>query len=99
MAREALRLREKVRSGVRFLNGILGKGWQKRIDVDKLDLSECRNCILGQLYGNYHDSPIRRHFYAVAVDSGFAGGWAIPGGYPALTEAWKKYFADLKRKR
>jgi hypothetical protein len=94
----ALRLREKVRSGVRFLNERLGRGWQKRINLDELDLADCEECILGQLYGSYHDAPVL-WTYGQMAESGFAGGWAIKGGYPALTEAWLKYFEDLKRKR
>jgi hypothetical protein len=32
-------------------------GWNEQIDLDVLDLNNCNNCILGQLYGHYAGAP------------------------------------------
>jgi hypothetical protein len=42
----------RVREGVRLLDE-QNPGWDSRIDLARLDMRQCGNCILGQLYGEY----------------------------------------------
>jgi len=45
-------LQERVRAGAAWLDGV-DPSWRERIDLGRLQLAECCECILGQLYGNY----------------------------------------------
>lgn len=35
-------------------------GWHERINTNKLDISCCVQCVLGQLFGNYFSSPLKK---------------------------------------
>lgn len=52
---------ERVARGAAFLD-LYRPTWFREIDLGSLNLKDNYNCILGQLYGNYHDSalPIER---------------------------------------
>jgi hypothetical protein len=45
-------LSTRVRRGVRLLDREK-PGWERKIDLDRLDLGHTCNCVLGQVYGNY----------------------------------------------
>lgn len=72
-------------------------GWERKIDLEKLNLIECRSCVLGQLTGDYFmelyrlfpdrdDDPDQW-----AKEHGFSAGPPGTGReyYPPLTLAWK----------
>jgi hypothetical protein len=42
----------EVKNGIRLLDEKV-PGWAKRINLAKLDMESCHNCILGQLFGLY----------------------------------------------
>lgn len=80
-------------------------GWFTRIDLDKLLLNNCKDCVLGQLFGSYA-------WGQNALSVGYQSpegvlprkyGFTMPDGpcedeepWRALTSAWKK--AILKRR-
>ena len=41
-----------IRKGIKFLDSEIPK-WRRLIDRDDLDLSDPRNCIMGQIFGDY----------------------------------------------
>jgi hypothetical protein len=45
---------DRVEAGIRLLNSRRAPArWLERIDVEAIDLVSCRNCILGQVFGEY----------------------------------------------
>ena len=80
--------------GVDFLD-IEMPGWINHIDVDSLDLFDCDNCVLGQLFGEYTKGiKILEIGNDDAVHCGFESCHVICGGggfmdYAELTTAWK----------
>lgn len=48
-------VKKRVLDGIALLEEKYGKDWAKKIDLDMLDLSESRYCVLGQLY---NDAPV-----------------------------------------
>lgn len=45
-------LRERVQRGMAFLD-VDKPGWEDCIDLERLDMSNCGDCVLGQIYGYY----------------------------------------------
>lgn len=45
---------ERVASGVYMLD-IFSPDWRKKIDLARLDIRSCRDCVLGQVFGEYED--------------------------------------------
>ena len=45
-------IRSRVNAGVKLLDE-KHPGWYKEINLDSLDISDCSQCILGQLYGAF----------------------------------------------
>src|SRR3990167_11322084 len=48
------KLHRAVKRGVKVLDQV-EPGWHKKIDLTKLQLSDIRQCMLGQLHGHYED--------------------------------------------
>lgn len=47
---------ERVAAGAAWLDANF-PGWARQVDLGKLDLANCRRCVLGQLIGDYNDAP------------------------------------------
>lgn len=77
---------EEVDCGVALLNSIY-PGWKKEIDLEKLNMALPSSCILGQLYGYYHEVKILH-----TEEYGFACDHDIPYSYESLTEEWMSRF-------
>lgn len=45
---------EQVRAGIALLDQKV-PDWRDQVDVAELDMVEYRQCVLGQVYGSYHD--------------------------------------------
>jgi len=45
---------QKVQNGIVLLDQYWGPDWRSRIDKDRLRMSNVGDCILGQLFGEYH---------------------------------------------
>lgn len=88
-------IEQRVRDGATFLDTQV-VGWVDRIDVDTFDLGDCMLCVLGQLFGNFHDVHMPEH---EIVDYGFQGystddaaflrNADVEEMYRALTAAWR----------
>ncbi len=52
-------------------------GWEKKIDLDTFDISECSSCVVGQAIGDYNES-IRD---ASGVNYPEYLGWAVEHGF------------------
>jgi hypothetical protein len=44
----------RVENGMQLLDRVY-PGWEKKVNLETLDIMSCRHCILGQLYGDYDD--------------------------------------------
>jgi hypothetical protein len=90
------RTRARAAAGAGLLDRIV-PFWWRRIKIRPLDISDCRNCLTGQLFGDYdrgldrlglsHDEA--RHY-------GFEHNEGDVGGYYTLTDAWKD---EVRRRR
>ena len=79
-------------------------GWENEIDVDRLDMNNFKNCVLGQVYGEYDAGLVQlgiRILSTEAIRSGFDAvtrescpETTFSGRYNALTEDWKQQIAD-----
>jgi hypothetical protein len=47
---------ERVAAGVAWLDEHV-PDWLGRIDLNRLELAACTQCVLGQLFGDYNDAP------------------------------------------
>lgn len=47
---------ERVRRGAELMDRAV-PNWAARIDLDRLTMSSCDSCLLGQVLGNYFDGP------------------------------------------
>ena len=77
--------------GAQFLDQRV-PGWFHRIDVNRLDIGNGRECVLGQLYG----------FYDTGLKQLGIGWWRVPGfGFPlpllgSLNKAWRMEVASRR---
>jgi hypothetical protein len=46
----------RVADGARLLD-LVRPGWEEKINIDELDMSSGRWCVLGQVYGSYAKAP------------------------------------------
>jgi len=77
-------------------------GWEKEIDVDRLNMGHSCYCVLGQLHGNYwkglEQLGIARHERAEELRLGFRASprrfLQIRDPWNLLTKAWKQEIAD-----
>jgi hypothetical protein len=83
---------EEVEKAAAYLDSMVNKAgdwlttdWRDRIDVPRLDMGSCDDCILGQLHGNYSDA--RAELIAWDRKSFFD----VSGCFSRYTEEWKEY--------
>lgn len=74
---------EKIAAGMVLLGGKM-PGWERRIDLRKLRLSDCYRCVVGQLFRGYFDGKEALGF-CDGSDYGFDG-----ADYRALTAGWRR---------
>lgn len=92
-----------VADGVKYLNNTINAKWWKEVDLDKLDLGECNNCVMGQLLGVKDNDQFHRLFAMLPIGQsthGFclphavtnnAKNWAILGN------AWRRAILELRK--
>lgn len=73
----------RAKVGAKLLD-LLKPGWHKLIKIDKLQLSSCSTCVLGQLFGDY-SAGAERLFAMRSEDSGEDSGEGHGPG--SVTEA------------
>ncbi len=78
---------ERVGAGAALLDGRL-PGWRDLVDVDRLDLAVCDECVLGQIFGDYSRGVDALGLtQADAIQLGFDR--APRGSWNTLTSAWR----------
>ncbi len=92
-------LAQRVGAGARYLDQRL-PGWPRQIDLDKLQISAARSCVLGQIYGDYGSGVEELCLGGrKAVELGFFtresdhAGEAACREYSELTELWREEVA------
>ncbi len=83
---------ERVAAGAAFLDEH-DPGWDRDVDLATLDLSDCGNCVFGQLQDGYDDGLIEFGLSDQrATELGFAEAGFLNSDcdYPALTAEWRK---------
>lgn len=85
-------MKAEVEKGIKLLDEKV-PGWRERIDPDSLDMSDCFQCILGQLFGSFSDGSKKLGFVWLGNTEDF--GFEVkqrfaPLPYDELTNLWKK---------
>lgn len=79
-------IKAEVLAGIDKLNEIYGPNWVDHVDPRTLSMSNCSECMLGQLFGEYHHG-----LEVLEIENGSDFGFDTPNGnYMLLDEAWKK---------
>ena len=95
-----MNVKQRVVAGVEFLNK-RRPTWLRKVDEKTLDISDCCNCIFGQLDGDYSDSiTINSHSEEWAAEHGFTtpmdeSGEETENG-SALTREWRRAIRQLR---
>lgn len=97
----------KARAGIAYLDKKYGRGWQRDIDVEQLDIKSPVHCVLGQLTRKgYFLLPTPRR----AVECGFSCGIFLDlislfyrrgqllRSFALLTEAWQSLLRERDRR-
>jgi len=77
----------------------LRPGWDKTIDVDRLDLGNCERCILGQLYGGYDQALQMLDGEVAKRPATFGFNTYGPERFWTLTERWRTYIERRRKGR
>ena len=70
-------------------------GWAAKINLDRLAMNSCDDCLLGQLYGNYFDGKGRLRI-SLGCDLGFDAGGIVEqrkgkaNEFDALAALWRR---------
>jgi len=79
---------DRIARGCRILDEAC-PGWHAFIDLDTLDISSLRECVLGQLYGDFHTGRAALGLSAVDAEAaGFVDSTS--------TAAWRQHIATLQ---
>lgn len=100
---------ERVQAGVEFLNEKM-PGWEKKINLDTLDLADGRHCILGQIFAAYAKTGRSGYNYGCEYFGFFADteylyncrfdyGFSInnTGSFQELTAEWWNAISALRK--
>lgn len=92
-------IRRRVNRGVAFLNECV-PGWKDKISVDRLNLHDPYNCVLGQLFGEYGKGVDKLNIDTIKKRTllGFteASGPDYTTFHPRLTKVWKNKIRKLQ---
>jgi hypothetical protein len=88
----------QIAKGVEHLDQDLGKSWPEQVDLGILDLQGCTNCVIGQLYGDFDDTPDTFDAAPLGFDLPTAGLMQYEH-YDVLTQEWKDKIAQLRAER
>ena len=64
----------QIQAGAKLLEEKVGPDWFKKIDLQRLEMFNCYNCVLGQIFGEYWDGlteleDVEEGVYVSAVSS------------------------------
>ena len=91
----------RIKQGVMFLDRKFGEGWVVAINLDNLNLHNCCNCVVGQLYGDFNsiyvqeDSPCTEDIKRM----GFILETLEETSYGVLTQEWREKIEQLRKER
>lgn len=74
----------RVRRGIAFLDRV-HPGWRNKINPKRLDIASSRDCVLGQLYGDYFRGAVLTDSWMDPEQLGF--GTCV--SYTLLNHAWQ----------
>lgn len=81
---------ERVQRGIDLLNAKGSANWQKKIDLNRLNMRGSSDCILGQLYGRYFTGQDTINIsQEKCVSCGFDSKEDL-SSYVTLTQEWKE---------
>ncbi len=86
----------RVKKGVEKLNAAKGADWVSLIDPSALDLMSSSKCVLGQLYGDYHDGLVKLGLSSGNNDAEDYGFTTLEGNDPSnakITAAWLRFLS------
>ena len=86
-------IQKRIEAGVAYLNVVRPK-WLKKINLDELNMSNGKVCILGEVFGNYYKSSNELYLKGSVECLGFF--CENEKEYPTLTRAWKKKIKELR---
>lgn len=80
---------KRIERGIALLDADV-PDWRNRVDCETLDLSDCAECVLGHVYGDYAlGLGALRIDNTTAVDAGFEVEYRV-NSYTWLGKAWRK---------
>lgn len=89
-------LRQRVHIGAEFLDENC-PGWARKINLSEFIISECYNCILGQLYQEYEVGLNKLKIpYSIGVAYGFSTYSQTLWEFPILQKMWVE---EIKARR
>ena len=93
---------KEIENGVEFLNKVY-PDWLSKIDLEKLNMDQPSNCILGQLYGNFY---VARDILDMYDNDTNKMGFTVPivlcydehdiEKWDTLTKEWANKIVELK---
>lgn len=96
---------EYVQNGIQLLNKVLGPEWVTRINIDTLSIALAKQCVLGQLYGEYilgwnklyfdDGKPTGKPVLNASYTYGFMLQHPSHLAYKEIDKEWKKQLATL----
>jgi len=99
MSLDVNKVPERVQKGIDWLNEN-HSNWLELIDLDRLKLDCCSDCILGQVLGDYRKRPVGLLY--CTLDKGFSAGdiigistEVVQAYYEKLAAEWKKRIQEL----
>lgn len=69
--------------------------WFTKVNPDSLNIADAEKCVLGQLVGDYYDSPLRARWFGRDKKFGFMGDFLAARSHE-LTQAWRD---EIQRRR
>ena len=86
---------EQVKAGANWLDQV-HPGWDEKVNLETLDINSCKDCVIGQLLGNYCGNS---KLHVTVIESGSQLGFCTPSieaddedgeAMTALTLTWKE---------
>jgi len=92
-------VQERVKEGASYLDK-KSPGWDARINLARLDMSDPRICILGQLYNFYQIGNKRLNLtHRESKDLGFDSISISGSAYRLITDEWIKLIKERRAKK